>query len=89
MQMMLALACRWMHLTPAEAIVAATLNAAFAVGRAASVGSLEIGKSADLLILGVSDYREISYHFGLNLMDRAIKRGEVLVERSEVKWPVH
>jgi imidazolonepropionase len=78
-----------MDMTPAEAIVAATMNAAYAVGQAAKVGSLEIGKSADLLILGVSDYREISYHFGINLMDRVIKRGAVLVERPEVKWPAH
>jgi imidazolonepropionase len=89
MQMVMALACRSMNMTPAEALTAATMNAAHAIGQAANVGSLEIGKSADLLILGVSDYREISYHFGINLMDRVMKRGEVLVERSEVKWPAH
>jgi imidazolonepropionase len=89
MQMMIALACRSMNMTPAEAITAATLNAAYAVGQAANVGSLEIGKSADLLILRVADYREISYHFGINLMDRVMKRGQVLAERSEVKWPPH
>ena len=89
MQMMMALACRSMNMTPAETITAATLNAAYAVGQAANAGSLEIGKSADLLILGASDYREISYHFGINLMDRVIKRGVVLAERSEVKWPPH
>jgi len=87
MQMIMALACRSMNMRPAEAITASTLNAAYAVGQAANAGSLEVGKSADLLILHISDYREISYHFGINLMDRVMKRGVILVERSEVKWP--
>jgi imidazolonepropionase len=86
MQMMIALACRSMNLTPAEAITAATLNAAHALRRASSIGSLETGKSADLLILSVPDYREIPYHFGVNLVDLVMKSGRVLVERSEVKW---
>jgi imidazolonepropionase len=88
MQMMIALACRMMNMTPAEAISAATINAAHTLRRASSTGSLEIGKSADLLILGVPDYREIPYHFGINVVDLVMKSGTVLVERSEVKWPV-
>jgi imidazolonepropionase len=88
MQMMLTLACRRMNMTPAEAVTAATLNAAHALRRASSIGSLETGKSADLIILGVPDYREIPYHFGINLVDLVMKNGSVLVERAEVKWPV-
>ena len=53
-----------------------------------SVGSIEAGKSADLLMLSVPDYRELPYHFGVNLVDLVTCRGTVLVERSEVKWPV-
>ena len=89
MQMMLTLACRRMDMTPAEAISAATLNAAHALRRASSIGSLETGKKADLIVLGVPDYREIPYHFGINLVDLVLKNGEVLVERAEVKWPVN
>ncbi len=89
MQMMLALASWRMNMTPAEAIAAATLNAAYALGQASRAGSLEVGKNADLLILTVSDYREISYHFGINVMNRVIKNGMLLVERSEVKWPAN
>ena len=88
MQMMLTLACRRMNITPAEAITAATLNAAYALRRASNIGSVETGKSGDLIILSVPDYREIPYHFGINLVDLVMKNGEVLVERSEVKWPV-
>ena len=88
MQMMLTLACRRMNMTPAEAISAATVNAAFALRRGSSIGSLEKGKLADLIILGVPDYREIPYHFGINLVDLVMSRGEALVERAEVKWPV-
>jgi len=87
MQMMVALACGQMNMTPAEALAAATINGAHALSRADSAGSLEKCKSADLLILSVSDYREIPYHFGVNLVDLVMKRGAVLVERSEVKWP--
>ena len=88
MQMMLTLACRRMNMTPAEAVTAATLNAAHALRQAPSIGSLESGKSADLIILGVPDYREIPCHFGINLVDLVMKNGSVLVERAEVKWPV-
>jgi imidazolonepropionase len=87
MQMMIALACGPMQMTPAEAIAAATINAAHALGQASSTGSLEPAKRADLLILGAPDYREIPYHFGMNLVDLVMKNGIVLVKRSEVKWP--
>ena len=89
LQMTIALACAKMQMTPAEAISAATMNAAYSLRRSASVGSLERGKSADLLILDVPDYREIPYHFGVNLVDFVMKKGMPLVQRTEVKWPVH
>jgi imidazolonepropionase len=78
MQFAIALACRYMRLTPAQAIVAATLNAAAAINRADLVGSLEPGKQADLLILKVSDYRHLGYRFGTNLVQMVIKRGEMI-----------
>jgi imidazolonepropionase len=87
MQMMIALACGPMRMTPAEAVAAATINAAHALRMGSSIGSLESRKCADLLILDVPDYREIPYHFGMNLVHTVIKDGNVLVERSEVKWP--
>jgi imidazolonepropionase len=77
MQFAIALACRYMGLTPAQAIAASTINAAQAIRRADRVGSLEPGKQADLLILSVPDYRHLGYRFGTNLVKQVIKRGGV------------
>jgi imidazolonepropionase len=75
MQMVLSLACTEMRMSPAEAIAAATINGAHALGRADRIGSLEPGKQADLLILNLSDYRELPYYFGTNNVGVTIKRG--------------
>lgn len=77
MQFVIALACRAMKLTPAQAIAAATINAAHAVRRAEKIGSLEPGKQADILFLSVPDYRFLGYRFGTNLVQTVIKRGQV------------
>jgi imidazolonepropionase len=78
MQMVVALACRYMRLTPAQAIAAATINAARAVGLDARVGSLEPGKQADLLVLDVPDYKHLGYRYGTNLVQTVIKAGAVV-----------
>lgn len=75
MQFAIALACRYMRLTPAEAIAAATINSAAAISRAHRIGSIEPGKQADLIFLKVDDYRYLGYRFGVNLVERVIKRG--------------
>jgi imidazolonepropionase len=77
MQFVIALACRAMKLTPAQAIAAATINAAQAIRMADRVGSLETGKQADLLVLSVPDYRHLGYRFGTNLVKQVIKKGRV------------
>jgi imidazolonepropionase len=87
MQVVVALACRQMGMTPAEAISAATINGAHALGQADRVGSLERGKSADLVMLRVSDYREIPYQLGVNLVETTMKKGHVVYQASEVQWP--
>jgi imidazolonepropionase len=78
MPFILALACRAMRLTPAQALAAATINAAYAVGRGDRVGSLEPGKQADILIHAVPDYRHLAYRFGTNPVALVIKRGGVI-----------
>lgn len=75
MPMAIALACVGMRLRPAEAVVAATLNAAHAIGMAEAVGSLEPGKVADFLILDADDYRAVAMHVGVSLVDEVYKRG--------------
>lgn len=77
MQFAISLACRYLRLTPAQAIVAATLNAAAAIQRDNRIGSLEPGKQADLLILDVPDYRHLGYRISGNLVNTVIKNGQV------------
>lgn len=74
----MAIACRYQKLLPAEALNAATVNGAFAVGLGGRVGSIERGKQADVLILDTSDYREIAYEFGSNSVETVIKKGRVV-----------
>jgi imidazolonepropionase len=82
MQFVIALACRFLRLTPAQAIAAATLNAAAAIGRSGEIGSLEPGKQADLLVLSVADYRHLGYRFGANLVQAVIKHGQMHLIRE-------
>lgn len=77
MQFAIALSCRYMGLTPAQAIAAATINSAHAIRRSSTIGSIEVGKQADMLILAVPDYRHIGYRYGTNLVKQVIKRGQV------------
>jgi imidazolonepropionase len=73
-----AMACTQMKMLPAEAITALTLNAAAAVNRSQRIGSLEVGKQADLIICDVPNYRLLFYHFGVNHVWRVIKHGQVV-----------
>lgn len=84
MQMVIALACRYMGLTQGQALAAATLNAAYAIGRGDEIGSLEAGKQADLLLLFPDDYRQLGYRFGSNLVKTVIKKGVVVAENSSL-----
>jgi imidazolonepropionase len=77
MQFVMALACRYLKLTPAQALVASTINAAAAIDRQERIGSIEVGKQADLLILSVEDYRHLGYRFGGNLVETVVKKGLV------------
>ncbi|MDI6760447.1 MAG: imidazolonepropionase [Candidatus Brocadiaceae bacterium] len=80
MQLIMTLACLELGMTPEEAISAATINAAHALGYAHRVGSLEAGKRADVLILDVPTYTRLTYQFGVNHVETVIKTGKVMVE---------
>jgi imidazolonepropionase len=75
LQMTLALGTRTLGLTPAQALAAVTINAAFAVGRGERIGSLEVGKAADVVIWDTADYRQLSYRFGVNQVQTVFKNG--------------
>ena len=77
--LLFALACIYMQLTPEEAVTAFTLNSAAALGRADRIGSIDPGKQGDLLLLQFPSYKFLPYHVGMNIVERVIKKGEVVV----------
>ncbi|GAB4330068.1 MAG: imidazolonepropionase [Phototrophicales bacterium] len=77
MPFVMALACRYQRLLPAEALNASTINAAYSIGMGDRVGSIQVGKQADLLILNTRDYRHLMYEFGGNLVQTIIKNGVI------------
>ena len=79
MPAILALACLGLGLTVEEALTAATLNAAAAIGRAGEIGSLEVGKRADLVVLGAPSYHHLVYHYGVNQVRHVVKNGRLVV----------
>ncbi len=82
--MILSLACTQLRMTPAEAIAAATINSAYSLGREKQIGSLEVGKLADISIFDVDDYREIPYYFGMNTCHATFKRGQIVYSKSSL-----
>ena len=82
MPMIFSLACTQMRMTPAEAITAATINPAYSLRIHDRVGSLDVGKYADLAAFDVADYREIPYYFGVNLCSMTMKRGVIIYSRD-------
>jgi imidazolonepropionase len=84
MQMVIALACSEMGMSPAEAISAATINGAHALGCGDRYGSLQPGKRADLIMLNVEDYREVAHQFGVNHVHMVVNNGAIVYEEGEV-----
>jgi imidazolonepropionase len=74
-------------LEPEEAVVASTINAAHVLGIPRLVGSLEVGKQADVLLLNIRDYRDLFRYAGANLVSKAIKRGRLVYQQGAVEWP--
>lgn len=78
MPLMMTIACTQMNVTPEEAITACTLNGAAALGISDAVGSIEVGKRADMIVLDVPEYRHLAYHFGTNHVLHTVKNGILL-----------
>ncbi len=73
--LLFALACIQMKLSPEEAVTAFTINSAAAIGRADKIGSIDVGKQGDLVLLQFPSYKFLPYHVGMNIVDTVIKRG--------------
>jgi len=86
MQLILSLACMKMKMTPEEVVCAATINAAHAIDRGKEIGSLEIGKRADIVILDVPNIEYLPYHFGINHVDKVIKNGRLVVDEQRLVY---
>jgi imidazolonepropionase len=82
MTMVLSIACTQLKMTPAEAITAATINAAYSLGRGGEIGSLEKGKRADFVIHDCEDYRELAYFFGIEHPWRVYASGKLAFARA-------
>jgi imidazolonepropionase len=82
MPMILSLACTQLRMSPAEAIAAATINAACSLLRDHKIGSLEVGKQADLAVFEVDTYREIPYYFGVNKCWLTLKKGRPVFQKE-------
>ncbi len=78
MPIMMTIACTQMSMTPEEAITASTLNGAAALGLSEIIGSIEVGKQADIVLYDIPDYRYLAYHFGTNHVAKVIKHGTYL-----------
>ena len=76
--MMMTIACTQMRMTPEEALVACTLNGAAALNMSGAIGSIEVGKNADLIVADIPDYKFLAYHFGTNHIVTTIKNGTIL-----------
>jgi len=85
MQGVLALATHRLGMHPEEAIVAATINAAFAIGKGRDVGSLEPGKFADLLVIDAETHGHLGYRLGGNLVEKVVASGRVVVDRAPLR----
>ena len=81
MPIIISLAALQMKLTAAEAISAVTTNAAYSIGRSDKIGQLSQGYQADITVWNMSDYRELPYHYGVNLASKVIKKGKLVIDR--------
>jgi imidazolonepropionase len=78
MQLVMSLSCYGMRMTPAEALVSATINGAHSIGLACEIGSIEMGKRCDVLVMQLDRYEEIPYRVGSNSIDVVVKSGQVI-----------
>lgn len=84
LQLVMTLACLNLRMTPEEVITAMTINAAHAIGKADTIGSLEIGKQADIVLYDAPNLAYLPYHFGINHVHTVVKKGKVVVSEGRL-----
>jgi imidazolonepropionase len=82
MQMMMTLAVLQMRMTTEEAFIASTINAAHSIERADEIGSLEVGKKADIVVFDAPNHKYLPYHYGVNLAEKVFKNGQLVAEKG-------
>jgi imidazolonepropionase len=87
LSLMMTMGCTMFKMIPKEVIQATTILAARSMGRENEIGSLEVGKRADILILDISNYKYLPYHFGVDHIEWVIKKGEIAYSRPVVIRP--
>ena len=86
LQFVMQLGCLNLNMTPNEVLSAVTINAAHCIDRANEIGSIEIGKKADIAIFDAPNVEYLMYHFGINHIDRVYKEGKLVVENKHVSY---
>ncbi len=86
LQFIISLACLKMNMTPEEVVCAVTINGAHAIGRGKEIGSLEVGKKADIVVMDVPNIDYLPYHFGINHVDKVIKNGRLVVDGQRLVY---
>jgi len=82
--LIMTMGCTMFRMLPGEVIQATTIHAAKSMGREGSIGSLEVGKQADIAIFDIPNYRYLPYHFGVNHVETVIKKGRVVYKRPMI-----
>jgi imidazolonepropionase len=80
--LIMTMGCTMFRMLSREVILATTIHAAKSMGRERHIGSLEVGKQADIAIFDIPNYRYLPYHFGVNHVETVIKKGKVVYRRS-------
>jgi imidazolonepropionase len=81
--LVIALAALYMDMTTEEIITALTINSAAAIDRADKIGSIDVGKDGDIIILEFPSYKYLPYHIGVSTVERVIKRGKVIFDKRK------
>jgi imidazolonepropionase len=81
LSLMMTMGCTLFKMIPKEVIQATTIHAASSMGRENEIGSLDVGKKADVLVLNIPNYRYLPYHFGVDHVEYVIKKGRIVFQR--------